>query len=78
VSAIVMVFLTGMWAGAAQAAALAINDLGNLTILEDAGPQTVPLAGIAGTNTIKVTAASDLPDIMPNPTVTYRPGSTGS
>jgi VCBS repeat-containing protein len=61
-----------------------LNALANLTINEDAGAQTVALAGIstgaAGeTQTLTVTAASSNPALVPNPTVTYTsPNATGS
>jgi len=68
----------------------AVNDrptlaaLGNVTINEDAGVQTVNLAGI-GTGapnenqTLTVTASSSNPSLIPNPTVSYAsPGATGS
>ncbi|HLP77369.1 MAG TPA: tandem-95 repeat protein [Candidatus Paceibacterota bacterium] len=56
---------------------------GNLTLNEDAGLQTVSLAGIsAGPNesqTLNVTASSSNTGLVPNPTVSYSsPGSTGT
>jgi methionine-rich copper-binding protein CopC len=67
----------------------AVNDaptldaLGNLTIDEDAGTQTVNLSGITAgpgeSQTLTVTAVSNNTGIIPNPTVTYTsPNSTGS
>jgi Bacterial Ig domain/FG-GAP-like repeat len=52
-------------------------------ILEDAGQQTVNLSGIAAgggeTQPLQVTATSDTPSLIPNPTVTYvSPGTAGS
>jgi hypothetical protein len=52
-------------------------------ILEDAAQQTVNLAGISAgpgeTQTLTVTATSDTPGLIPNPTVTYTsPNATGS
>lgn len=52
-------------------------------ILEDAGAQTVNLSGISAgpseTQTLTVTATSNNPALIPNPTVTYSsPGATGS
>ncbi len=58
--------------------------IGNVTISEDAGPQTVNLSGItsgsAGENqTLVVTATSSNPTLIPNPTVTYTsPNPTGT
>jgi hypothetical protein len=67
-----------------------VNDVPTLTaisdpaaISEDAAEQTVNLAGISAgggeTQTLLVTATSDHPEIVPNPTVTYTsPNGTGS
>ncbi|HEX3148672.1 MAG TPA: Ig-like domain-containing protein [Gemmataceae bacterium] len=57
--------------------------LNNLTILEDAGNQTVNLSGIsAGPNesqSLTVTATSSITNLIPNPTVSYTsPNATGS
>jgi hypothetical protein len=51
--------------------------------LEDAGPQTINLAGITAgggeSQSLTVTATSDNPTLIPNPSVTYvSPDSTGS
>ncbi len=49
------------------------------TILEDAGLQTVNLNSITGTGSLTVTATSDNPTLIPNPTVVYTsPAATGS
>ena len=61
-----------------------LNVLANLTINENAGLQTVNLAGITSgaTNevqTLTVTATSSNPSLVPNPAVTYTsPNTTGS
>ena len=61
-----------------------LNAIGNLTINENAGLQTVNLSGISSgaaneVQTLSVTAASSNPALVPNPTVTYiSPNSTGS
>ncbi len=61
-----------------------LNALSNLTLNENAGPQTVNLSGITSgaTNevqTLTVTASSSNPGLIPTPTVTYTsPNTTGS
>ena len=60
-----------------------LDEIGDVTILEDAGQQVVPLGGItAGTGdeqALTVTAVSDNPALIPNPTVSYTsPDATGS
>jgi hypothetical protein len=61
-----------------------LNTIGNVTINENAGLQTVNLSGISSgaaneIQTLTVTAASSNPALIPNPTVTYTsPNSTGS
>jgi len=61
-----------------------LNALGNLTLNEGAGLQTVNLAGISsgGSNelqTLTVTASSSNPGLIPNPTVNYTsPNPTGT
>ncbi len=61
-----------------------LNAIGNLTINENAGLQTVNLSGIGSgaaneVQTLTVTAASSNPALVPNPTVTYTsPNGTGS
>jgi hypothetical protein len=72
--------LLSLWMVSPRINAATLANISNLTISEDAGVQTVPLTGIAGTNgAITITATSDLPDIIPNPTVTYRsPQATGT
>ena len=61
-----------------------LNALANLTLDENAGPQTVSLAGITtGANdevdTLTLTATSSNPGLIPNPTVNYTsPSATGS
>jgi hypothetical protein len=61
-----------------------LNAIGNLTINENAGLQTVNLSGISSgaaneVQILAVTAASSNPDLIPNPTVTYTsPNTTGS
>ncbi len=61
-----------------------LNPLSDLVLLENAGQQTVNLAGISSgaTNenqTLTVTASSSDPGLIPNPTVTYTsPSATGS
>jgi len=61
-----------------------LNSLSNLTISEDAGQQTISLAGI-GTgaaneaDTLTVTATSGNTGLIPNPTVSYTsPNATGT
>ncbi len=60
-----------------------LNALSNLSISEDAGLQTVNLAGISTgasneVQTLTVTASSSNTGLIPNPTVTYTsPGATG-
>ena len=61
----------------------AFNELGDLSIAEDAGEQTVFLDGISSgsgeTQVLSVTAVSDNPGLIPDPTVTYAsPDATGS
>ena len=61
-----------------------LNAIGNLTLNENAGLQTVNLSGISSgaaneVQTLTVTAASSNPALVPNPTVTYTsPNGTGS
>ena len=61
-----------------------LNAIGNLTINENAGLQTVNLSGISSgaaneVQTLTVTAASSNPALVPNPTVSYTsPNTTGS
>lgn len=61
-----------------------LDALANLTILEDAGPQTVALSGIsAGAGEVgqilTITASSSNPALIPNLSVTYtNPNSSGS
>ena len=66
----------------------AVNDaptlaaIGNVNLLEDAGPQVVNLSGITSgatneSNPLTVTAVSSNPGLIPNPAVTY-PGSGAS
>lgn len=61
-----------------------LNALANVTIFEDAGAQTVSLAGISSgsaseVQTLTVTASSSNPALIPNPTVTYTsPNVTGT
>ena len=61
-----------------------LNALVNITLNEDAGPQTVSLSGISSgasneVQTLTVTAASSNPALIPTPTVTYTsPNATGS
>ena len=62
-----------------------MNALTNRTILEDAAAQTVNLSGISpgpgneSTQTVAITATSDNPSLIPNPTVNYSsPSSTGT
>ncbi|HEX8199475.1 MAG TPA: Ig-like domain-containing protein, partial [Isosphaeraceae bacterium] len=60
-----------------------LNPIPDVTLLEDAGPRTIALTGI-GTGgeagqALTVTATSDNPGLILNPTVTYtRPGATGT
>jgi hypothetical protein len=69
----------------------AVNDvptlaaIGNLSLAEDTGTQTVNLSGIGAgpsnesAQTLTVTASSNLPGLIPNPAVTYTsPGATAS
>ncbi|HEY6169195.1 MAG TPA: hypothetical protein VI454_14225, partial [Verrucomicrobiae bacterium] len=63
----------------------AMNVLTNLTILEDAGTQTVNLSGISrgptneNSQTLTITATSDNPGLIPNPTVNYtNPATSGT
>jgi hypothetical protein len=60
-----------------------LNALGNVTINEDAGLQTVNLSGISAgggeTQTLVITATSNNASVVPNPTVNYTsPSATGS
>src|SRR5262249_13830941 len=61
-----------------------LNSIGNLTINENAGSQTVNLTGISSgatneTQTLIVTAVSGKQSIVPNPNVSYTsPNSTGA
>ncbi len=61
-----------------------LNTLANVSVLENAGPQNVSLAGIGTgaadeTQTLAVTATSSNPSLIPNPTVSYTsPNATGS
>jgi len=61
-----------------------LNALSNLTINEDAGSQTVNLAGISSgasneIQTLAVSAVSSNPGLIPNPTVSYTsPSATGN
>jgi hypothetical protein len=62
----------------------ALDSLSNLTLNEDASPQTVNLSGISSgaaneSQTLTVTASSSNTGLIPNPTVTYTsPNTTGS
>jgi hypothetical protein len=59
-----------------------LDTLGPLTLMEDAGEQTVPLAGISAGpanesgQVITVTATSDRVEAIPHPSVQYEGGST--
>ena len=61
-----------------------LNPLGDLTINQNAGQQTVNLTGISsgvtnGTATLSITASSSVPGLIPNPTVSYlNPSTTGT
>jgi hypothetical protein len=61
-----------------------LNPISDLTINENASPQTVNLSGITSgssneVQTLKVTASSSNPSVVPNPTVNYSsPNTTGS
>jgi hypothetical protein len=61
-----------------------LDPIGNLTINENAGLQTVNLTGISSgasnqVQTLSVTATSSNPSLIPNPTVSYTsPNSTGT
>ena len=60
-----------------------LNAITNLTINENAGQQTVNLAGITAgggaSQTLTVTATSSNPGLIPNPTVGYTsPNTTGT
>lgn len=61
-----------------------LNPIGNVTVNENAGPQTIGLSGITSgstnpTQTLVVTAFSSNPGLIPNPTVNYlSPNTTGS
>lgn len=58
--------------------------LSNITLQEDAGPQTIALSGISAGSatedqTLTITAVSSNPDVVPHPTVKYlSPAATGS
>jgi hypothetical protein len=62
----------------------AIAAISNVSLAEDAGAQTVSLAGISTgaaneSQTLAITATSSNPSLIPNPTVTYTsPNATGS
>lgn len=59
-----------------------LNALTNLTVLEDAGPQTVVLSGISAgvsneTDTLSFTVTSGTPSLIPSPgTIAYTQGSS--
>ena len=60
-----------------------LNPIANLTIDEDAEPQTVNLTGISpgpgeGGQGVVITATSDNTALIPNPTVNYTSGTEGS
>lgn len=60
-----------------------LSPVADVVRLEDAAPQTIPLAGISdgdgGTQTVSFTATSSNPGLVPHPTVTYaNPSATGS
>jgi hypothetical protein len=61
-----------------------LSPIADLTISENAGPQTVNLSGITSgasneVQTLTVTASSSNPNLIPNPTVNYTsPNATGS
>jgi hypothetical protein len=61
-----------------------LNTIGNATLNEDAGAQTVSLNGISSgaaseAQTLIITATSSNPSLIPNPTVSYSsPSATGS
>jgi hypothetical protein len=61
-----------------------LNALGDMTINQNAGQQTVNLTGISSGSpgeiqTLTVTAVSDTPGLIPTPTVTYTsPNATGT
>ena len=61
-----------------------LDPIANITINEDAGPQTINLTGITsgGTNetqTLTVTATSSTPSVIPNPVITYTsPNAAGT
>jgi Bacterial Ig domain/Divergent InlB B-repeat domain len=61
-----------------------LNNLSSVTINENGGAQTVALSGISSgaaneNQTLTVTASSNNPGLIPNPTVTYTsPNTTGS
>ncbi len=61
-----------------------LNTIGNLTLGEDAGLQTVNLSGIGSgsaseNQTLTVSAASSNTGLVPNPTITYAsPNATGT
>lgn len=61
-----------------------LNQIANVSVNEDAGAQTVSLAGIGSgaaneTQTLMITATSSNPGLVPNPTVNYSsPNATGS
>jgi Fibronectin type III domain. len=72
--------------GSAGNQAPTLNPLGNLSINENAGLQTVNLTGITSgsvsensTQVVSVVASSSNPGLIPNPTVTYSsPDATGT
>ncbi len=60
-----------------------LDPVSNVTVPEDAGPQTVSLTGITAgggeTQTLQVTATSSNPALIPNPTITYTsPNAAGT
>ncbi|GAA4015635.1 hypothetical protein GCM10022408_31230 [Hymenobacter fastidiosus] len=60
-----------------------LNALPNLTLSEDAGPQTVALSGISNGGdagqAVTLTAVSSDPSLVPNPTISYfSPTTTGT
>ena len=60
-----------------------LNAIANVTVNEDAAPQTVSLSGISAgvneTQPLTVSATSSNPSLIPNPSVTYTsPNATGS
>ena len=61
-----------------------INPIASVTVLQNAGPQSIGLSGIGSgaaneSQTLTVTAVSSNPTLVPNPSITYTsPQSTGS